>query len=261
MEFIMNDQEKPISPPLLKLMVVIVNRDQIKEAEEVLRKLFVKLQFLIPAIGTAHSELLDILGLQDLHRGVIFCLLPDFHVLDVMRGLYDKLGINQPGKGIIFTLPLTGVSAPVSNMFGEEALNHLNHLKEIFLPSEREQLLQIKNSVRERWEGRMNMDNSSEIKHDLIIALINQGYSDDLMDKAREAGATGGTVIEVKRLGEEDTMKFFGISVHTEKEAVAIITKREARADIMKAINQFFGLTTEAKGMVFSLPVENLAGI
>jgi len=258
----MSEQTSPLPHPVLKLLVTIVNRDQVKEAEYVMRKNYVRLQFLCSARGTARSELLDVLGIQDLDRGVVLCLLPDFMVLPLMRDLYDRLGINRPGRGIVFSLPLSGVSSSMSRMFSENALNYLNG---VLTPEKQEQLKKMRGHANERWEGRMNMEMTKEaykeIRHDLIVAIINQGYSDDLMEKARAAGATGGTVVELRRLGEEDAMKFFGISVHTEKEAVAIIAKREDKAEIMRAINQFYGLTSEARGILFSLPVENLTGI
>jgi len=68
-------------------------------------------------------------------------------------------------------------------------------------------------------------------------------------------------VIHARRIGMEDSVKFFGISVQAEKEIVAILAPREIKNDIMKAINQSVGLATQAHGIIFSLPVDNIAGL
>ena len=60
-------------------------------------------------------------------------------------------------------------------------------------------------------------------------------------------------------MGVGEAEKFFGISVQQKKDIVAIITKRENKESIMKAINQF--CDGENKAVVFSLPVDNVFGI
>ena len=52
-----------------------------------------------------------------------------------------------------------------------------------------------------------------EIAHDLIVVIANQGSTDLVMDAAREAGATGGTVIHAKGTGTDLVRKFFGVSI------------------------------------------------
>ena len=59
--------------------------------------------------------------------------------------------------------------------------------------------------------------------------------------------------------GLQVSEKFFGISVQKKKDIVAIITKRENKESIMKAISQSFD--GENKAIVFSLPVDNVFGI
>ena len=97
------------------------------------------------------------------------------------------------------------------------------------------------------------------ISHDLIVAVINQGDSEKLMTAARTAGARGGTMFHALKMGVGEAEKFFGISVQQKKDIVAIITKRENKESIMKAINQF--CDGENKAVVFSLPVDNVFGI
>ena len=100
-----------------------------------------------------------------------------------------------------------------------------------------------------------------EITHDLIVVITNQGYTDLVMDAAREAGATGGTVIHAKGTGTELVQKFFGVSIATEQEMIFILTRSETKKAIMKGIMAKAGIQSAAQSLVFSLPVGDIAGL
>lgn len=97
--------------------------------------------------------------------------------------------------------------------------------------------------------------------YSLIVSIVNRGYSDEVMDAARDAGAKGGTILYAHGAGLGDTEKFFGISIHPEKEMVLILASNEARPAIMQAIVKRVGMETEGAGITFSLPVSNVEGI
>jgi nitrogen regulatory protein PII-like uncharacterized protein len=81
------------------------------------------------------------------------------------------------------------------------------------------------------------------------------------MTVAREAGATGGTVINARGLSHEGPIKFFGVSLQDEREIIIILTRREQKAAIMQAVSQNYGITTKAGGIIFSLPVDRIMGL
>ena len=97
--------------------------------------------------------------------------------------------------------------------------------------------------------------------HELIVAIAKQGYTEQVMNAARSAGATGGTIVHAKGAGTNMAKKFFGVSIATEREMVFILAKEENRKDIMKAIVSQAGLKTDAEAMVFSMPVSDIAGL
>ena len=101
----------------------------------------------------------------------------------------------------------------------------------------------------------------SKQTHELVVAIAKQGHTDQLMNAARSAGATGGTVVHAKGAGTDLAKKFFGVSIATERELVFILVKAENRKDIMKAIIAQAGVKTEAEAMVFSMPVSDIAGL
>ena len=66
------------------------------------------------------------------------------------------------------------------------------------------------------------------MKYKLIVTIVNSGYSTTVMDAAREAGATGGTVIHSSGAGAHKAEKLFGIAVSPEKEEISERTTRVA---------------------------------
>lgn len=219
--------------PVLKLVVVIVDWDGVDKLTDVLSELHIRLNFLCVGEGTANSEIADILGLGSAQKGVLLCVQPDFKLPIVMRTLSKRLKLNQQGKGIAFSVPLSGVVNPLAKLFHNEKMEVVHQME----------------------------NEKSNIQHDLIISVVEQGFSTELMDKAKAAGARGGTIVNARHMGAKDAVKFFNISVQGEREIVAILTKREQKADIMRAINHYFGLATEAQGIIFSVPAEDVTGI
>ena len=73
-----------------------------------------------------------------------------------------------------------------------------------------------------------------EYKHEVIFCVVNAGFSESVMDAAREFGARGGTVIHAKGTGSKYSSKFFGISIAEEKEMIYIVSSLENKKDIMK---------------------------
>ncbi len=98
-------------------------------------------------------------------------------------------------------------------------------------------------------------------KFELIVAIINRGFSDLVMDSARASGATGGTILNARGTVVDKAQTIMGISIQPEKEIVMILTKVEKRDSIMEAICKSAGLNTPGKGIVFSLLVEDVLGV
>ena len=96
--------------------------------------------------------------------------------------------------------------------------------------------------------------------YEIILAIANEGYTDNVMDAARAAGARGGTVLHGKDTGSKDAEKFFGVSIASEKEVIMIVAKAAEKTAIMKSIVSQAGVGTEAGAVVMSLPVSAVAG-
>ena len=100
-----------------------------------------------------------------------------------------------------------------------------------------------------------------EKKCEAIIVLVNSGFSEVVMDAAREAGARGGTIINARGTGTKDMEKRYNIVITPDKEMIIILTAVEQRDKILSAIYKEAGLGTDGQGIAFSIPVENVVGI
>ena len=224
-----------------KLLAIVIDRDQTKRLEEFLREKHSFFHYMFHGMGTANSEMLKAFGLSGSEKMVRLCLEPDSQVMPLMTALAERMELTRPGNGIAFIIPISGVSTALSGIFTQEFEAH-----------------------RERWIETMEREMehiSHDIKYELVIAVVNQGYSEEVIDVAHASGARGGTIIHARRAGAAEASRFFGISVQEDKEIVAILMPKSGKKELMQAISKACGLKSEARGIVFSLPVESCAGL
>lgn len=98
-------------------------------------------------------------------------------------------------------------------------------------------------------------------EHEVILCIVNTGFSDAVMDAAKEFGARGGTVIHGRGTANSEAEKLFHITIQPEKEIVMIIVRREIKDDILHALYRAVGLNTPGQGIAFSLPVDRVVGL
>jgi len=98
-------------------------------------------------------------------------------------------------------------------------------------------------------------------EYEVILAIVNSGFADDVMEVAREQGARGGTILNARGVAKEEAAAFFGITLHTEKEIVMIVVPREIKENVLNAIYREMGMAKKAQGIAFSLPVTPTAGL
>jgi hypothetical protein len=230
--------DKGKKAPLLKCVFFIVDWARVRELTDIFEQKKVRFHFIAKARGTAGSDILDLLGIGSAEKAVVICLEQDIGIPALMREAARKLELHKPGAGIAFTLPLSGINQPILQVFKES--------------------IEKNGAIAPEREAEKM---SSEIKFDLIISVVNQGYSDEFMALAREAGARGGTVINARGIAHQGPVKFFGVSVQDEKEIILILSDRERKAPIMQALSQAFGISSQAEGIIFSLPVDSVEGL
>ena len=97
--------------------------------------------------------------------------------------------------------------------------------------------------------------------HEVIFAIVNSGYAEEVMDVARENGARGGTILNARGVAGQEAAAFFGITLHAEKEILMMVVEKDIRDGILNAIYKKMGMAKKAQGIAFSLPVSDVAGL
>lgn len=96
---------------------------------------------------------------------------------------------------------------------------------------------------------------SGEYSRELVCAIVNSGFADDIMLAARKAGAKGGTIIRARGTAAGQDSSFFGITIVPEKEMLLILTPKAETATLLTAICACPCLSEPGTGIVFSIPV------
>ena len=97
--------------------------------------------------------------------------------------------------------------------------------------------------------------------HEVIFAIVNSGFADDVMEVARAQGVRGGTILNARGVAREEAAAFFGIAIHAEKEILMMVVEKDIRDNVLNAIYQRMDMSRKATGIAFSLPVSDAAGL
>lgn len=219
-----------------RMLFVIATPNLIRRAARLLQEELVPVQYVLQAQGTATSSIMDMFGLDGVKKKLLLSMMPKECADRMLKRLRKDLHLGMPNTGIAFTVAVSGCSGrAVSLMEG--------------MQEQEESALR-----RDEWD---KMENA----YSAIMAIVNQGFSEDVMNAARPMGATGGTVFHSRRISSEEAMKFWGISIQQERETVLILAAKEAKKGIMQAIGEKCGMKSEAQGIVLSLPVDEIIGL
>ena len=214
-------------------VLLVVGRDK----EEDYRK-FLKDNGIVTVLselceGAAQRKGLDAFGLESREKVILSCVTSNDGRGELRRRLNSEMRIDAPNNGIAVFVNLESVG-------GASALKSLCSEK----------------AEREEVEEKMK-----DMQYSLVVIIAQYGHADEIMDAAREGGATGGTIVKARGTSGSGTSKFFGVSIGDEKEIIYIVTSAEKREGVMSSIMRKAGSSSPAKSVVFSMPVEAVEGI
>jgi len=97
----------------------------------------------------------------------------------------------------------------------------------------------------------------------LIVAFVENEQTETLMDTAREAGATGATVINQARgEGLQKQKTFFGLELDTQRDMIMLLVEEHLARKVMEAINDAIDMDRRSgAGLAFQLDVEDAVGV
>ena len=217
----------------LFLLFTIIKRSDSKEYERFYRDHGVQVSYSLLGNGTAQAKTLSVLGIEKTEKTMLLTVVSGNTLKLLKRDLTLEMRIDLPNRGVAMAVPMSGIG-------GMRTLEYMTSGQ-----------LRSANEFNDTEEKRMQSD------YELIVAIYEKGYTDLVMDAAREAGARGGTTVRGKGTGA-GAAKFFGLSLAEEKEIVFIVSDQGKKKEIMRNIMQKAGLLAHA--LVFSLPVSETAG-
>lgn len=214
----------------MNLVISVCPPEMLGVLDEICRGLSVPLSVAFHAKGTAANSMLELLGMKNNEKRAAFSVCSREKTKQLIKAEREKMFIGMPGQGII-------VSVPLKSIGGGKTVEYLNGKKEA-APS-----MPV-----------LNPD------YELIVVIANEGRTELVMDAARAAGATGGTVLHGKGTGTKSKENFFSVSIAREKEVLLIVAKSSQKKHIMQEIIKNAGAGMEANAIAFSLPVTEISG-
>ena len=97
--------------------------------------------------------------------------------------------------------------------------------------------------------------------HEVIFVIVNAGFAEEAMDVARAEGVRGGTILNARGVAHEQEAAFFGITIQPEKEILMMVVEKDIKDRVLNALYSQMGMAKQAKGIAFSLPVSDVAGL
>ena len=224
----------------VKLLLAIINREDEATYTDAVNEVCTALNFSGIAHGTASSNYLNYFGLGEIQKKIVFSLIPDFAEQNVLSAVGHALKLYLVGKGIAFTISLSGISDVIAGV--------------VLSSAERGDNAEHRNRKRVSKKEKSDM-------HELVVAVVNQKYTDEAIEAAKRAGATGATVLNTMSINNAPAEQKLGTAVSIETDTLMFLTSAEYKIRIMEALRDSAGLKTDGKAVIFSLHVDDLVGI
>ncbi len=222
------------------LFISVVPEGQAAAITELLTKENTAFTFVTHGRGTASKDIYAVLGLGENHKQIIFSIIPTRNYPEIKLKLTRRFLVSEYTKGISVLIDIDSLTSVLSyRMITDRRIDETKKGKKA-MPTE---------------------TNDEKDEYEVIMVIVNDGYSDLVMDAAKKAGAKGGTILSARGTGNKDMEKFFGIVITAEKEIVMIIVPKEIKDDVLGAISKECGITTKGQGIAFSLKASDVTGI
>ena len=211
------------------ILLSIVERDKGKKLIKELESINIRINFQSVGFGTAPTEMMDIFGLGTNDKDIIVSLGTEDVIKNMLANFGTLFASHSKYGGLMIVIEVSAASRVLTEVLDFNS---------------------DKNA--EKGDGAMK----NEHHNNLIIISVNDGYADNVMQVARKAGATGGTIIKGRLAEVEQLAEMQNINMDGEREILCILAPLKTSKQIMEDVNKDFGLTSKANGVVFAIPTE-----
>ena len=225
----------------VKLLISIIGKEDESRLTEIVNDCATAVHFSGVVHGTARNAYMNYFGLGEVEKRITMSLIPESAEHNILNAIGHGLKLYLVGRGIAFTVPLSGISSIINGaiLSGADKTDRSTGRR-----------VPISKKKKEK-----------EIMHELVIAVVNTKYTDIAIEAARAAGATGATVFHTKSINNEGAEQAIGTGINRETDSVFFLTTLEYKTRIMEAVRDAAGLKTEGGAVIFSLPVDDLVGV
>jgi len=95
----------------------------------------------------------------------------------------------------------------------------------------------------------------------LILSSVKTDITDHIVDAAKEAGATGATIIPARGTGMNEAKSFFGLSLEAQTDIILLLVEEHLVSKILGTIKDAGEFHKPGTGIAFVVPVEQVVGM
>ena len=214
----------------IMMLFSIVGRGNGKKYMDMLSSKGIAFHMQMTAHGTAPSEMMDIFGLGNTDKDVVISYATRRQSNAYIEELTKDVGASTGYGGLMMCFRLS-------------AINRLTA-----------EIITRNDPDSDEKGGVKAMANTH--KQQLILITVNQGFTGQVMQTAKKAGAMGGTILRARLASAEKLEQYGDIAAQEEKEIIAILAPAGVASKIMEEVNKEHGFHTEACGTITALPVD-----
>ncbi|MFO8030452.1 MAG: P-II family nitrogen regulator [Cyclonatronaceae bacterium] len=216
-----------------KLILTIVSRNKTNRVIKASKRKRAEGATIIHGQGTGIEQCKTFWGIPlEPENDVIFTVVSDEHVEEVLDIISKSAKISKPGNGVAFILDITRFTGAV----------HLH-----------------KKDQKPKDQPLKNMDITAQFE--LIVSIIDKGFSEEIIKASREAGAAGGTILHGRGSGVHEYAKLLSFNIEPEKEIILTLVPEKITDQVLEAIVKKGELDKPGRGIAFVLNVEKVLGV
>ncbi|WP_018233809.1 P-II family nitrogen regulator [Thioalkalivibrio thiocyanodenitrificans] len=99
------------------------------------------------------------------------------------------------------------------------------------------------------------------MKFAVLVAILAEELEEKAIDAAKQAGAGGVTILDARGIGSEEKKTFFGLTYEGSQSVLVFVLEKKLSVSVLKRITRDLDLASTSKGVVFTIPLEHIAGI
>lgn len=177
--------------------------------------------------GTVNSSLLKLLSLYDERKEIVLLGADNHTAENALAELNKDFRFEKPNHGIVFT-------TSACEIIGSRGCA-------------------CRGNEEERGVNRC--------MYQVIITVVNRGKAEDVIEAAKAAGSKGGTIINARGSGINETSRLFHMDIEPEKEMVLILSKEETAEAIISSIRERLKIDKPGNGIIFIQNVNKTYGV